>query len=796
MRTGAIFARGSCRALAWVLALGVAAVLSAGEAVAQDPAMVLVPDRLVFTPTSVTVDEGDAETFTIQLKTKMVESDQTVTDTTVAVSVHLSRAGATDGASFEVDSTATDALDAAAQVGEQVWTFDFSTETAAGTIDPDEGKTITVTAEEDGGVEDGRNVLIFMDDDWSFDHDGDGGTTPALTLSDGRLTIVENDNDETGVIVSKRTLTLSEGASDTYTVRLGSEPTDPVTVKVAVTKLVNASITAAPTSLVFTGGADGNWDTARTVTVTAASDSNTLNGSATITNKATSDDADYNNKSGNSVVVTEVDSVRTITLSTSADTVEEGEAITITATLSSSAADAPATLPGPVVIELTKKGTTPPNADFSEGDIRIAANSTAGSTTLMANHDTDADDETLTLVASVKSGSGIFNIPDNEITVTLMDDDTYTLTADKEEVAEGGKVTLTVKVSPAAAKETKVSIDLYRASGATVAPAEGQDADADGNAIIDEGETTAEFTLTTGKDPNDTDDEVVVVRAKVGSAVIGDEVTIMVLDTQAHPEFTFTLEPTFIGEADGEASMMLTAMTNKAVTADTTVKFAVEPDSTAMNPDDYTIMPESGMIAVMIEKGMTMGMTTVMVTPVADGMDEPNETIKLSGWIDADADPMDYEMLVGNYVNLTIIDGDSMTFTLSGPSDMNLVEGFEYDIEVMASTPVKADTTVMLMHGGGSTASADDYMVEDIMIMAGETMGRTKLMVKSDDMPDGGTDGGMAEKLVLYGMVGNMRTNELSFYIWDLAVPALPVIAQLLLAALMAVGGYRRYRRR
>ena len=45
-------------------------------------------------------------------------------------------------------------------------------------------------------------------------------------------------------------------------------------------------------------------------------------------------------------------------------------------------------------------------------------------------------------------------------------------------------------------------------------------------------------------------------------------------------------------------------------------------------------------------------------------------------------------------------------------------------------------------------------------------------------------------------MVGNMRTNELSFYVWDLSVPALPVIAQLLLAALMAIGGYRRYRRR
>ena len=37
---------------------------------------------------------------------------------------------------------------------------------------------------------------------------------------------------------------------------------------------------------------------------------------------------------------------------------------------------------------------------------------------------------------------------------------------------------------------------------------------------------------------------------------------------------------------------------------------------------------------------------------------------------------------------------------------------------------------------------------------------------------------------------------RLSFNIWDAAVPALPVIAQLLLAAFLALGGYRRYRRR
>ena len=58
-------------------------------------------------------------------------------------------------------------------------------------------------------------------------------------------------------------------------------------------------------------------------------------------------------------------------------------------------------------------------------------------------------------------------------------------------------------------------------------------------------------------------------------------------------------------------------------------------------------------------------------------------------------------------------------------------------------------------------------------------------------------EGNMAEMLTLEGRVGAMKTtNSLMFYLWDAAVPALPIIAQFLLAALMAVGGYRRYRRR
>ncbi len=53
-----------------------------------------------------------------------------------------------------------------------------------------------------------------------------------------------------------------------------------------------------------------------------------------------------------------------------------------------------------------------------------------------------------------------------------------------------------------------------------------------------------------------------------------------------------------------------------------------------------------------------------------------------------------------------------------------------------------------------------------------------------------------AEMLTLQGRIGGEMTNEVTFTIWDAAVPALPVIAQLLLAAFLGLGGYRRYLRR
>ena len=138
--------------------------------------------------------------------------------------------------------------------------------------------------------------------------------------------------------------------------------------------------------------------------------------------------------------------------------------------------------------------------------------------------------------------------------------------------------------------------------------------------------------------------------------------------------------------------------------------------------------------------------------------------------------------------DVTVVLAD-LKVTLSQPEDMNITEGASVMLTATANRAVTADMTVRLNPTGG-TASRDDYSVENITIEEGETEGTTMLMATTDDMAE------RSETLELTAYLGADEIGMLEFTIWDAAVPALPVIAQLLLAAFLAIGGYRRYLRR
>ena len=67
---------------------------------------------------------------------------------------------------------------------------------------------------------------------------------------------------------------------------------------------------------------------------------------------------------------------------------------------------------------------------------------------------------------------------------------------------------------------------------------------------------------------------------------------------------------------------------------------------------------------------------------------------------------------------------EALGIMLSGPEDMDLVEGMSAEVTATANRAVTADTVVMLMRDRAmSSASDDDYTADPITIKAGETTG-------------------------------------------------------------------------
>ena len=137
-----------------------------------------------------------------------------------------------------------------------------------------------------------------------------------------------------------------------------------------------------------------------------------------------------------------------------------------------------------------------------------------------------------------------------------------------------------------------------------------------------------------------------------------------------------------------------------------------------------------------------------------------------------------------------------LTLMIDAPGAMggHVVEGTDYDVTVAANRAVHDDTEVTFMRSDMSEADVRDYSIEAVTIMAGEMMATATLMVTEDMEDDAGH--AMGEALHLYAMAGDAKSNTLELTIWDEAVPALPLIAQLLLALFLMAGGARLYRRR
>ena len=190
---------------------------------------------LVVTPTSVNVPEGGSTTYSVRL------SSAPAANVAVASTVGTGDAdiSVSDGASL---------------------TF-----TPANFATP---QTVTVAAAEDADTVNGSRTI--------------GVTAAGITPVSVTATEVDNDTATAqSLVVTPTAVTVPEGSTTTYSVRLAVAPTANVTVTSTAASTGDTSLTvSAGASLTFT---TANWNVTQNVTVAAAEDTDTTNGTRDIT---------------------------------------------------------------------------------------------------------------------------------------------------------------------------------------------------------------------------------------------------------------------------------------------------------------------------------------------------------------------------------------------------------------------------------------------------------------------------------------------------------------------------------
>ena len=212
------------------------------------------------------------------------------------------------------------------------------------------------------------------------------------------------------VTASPTSLRVAEGSTGMYSVALRSQPTGDVTVAISSD---NTEVTVSPASLTFT---TTTWDTAQTVTVSAAQDTDEADESATMTLDPSGggyDDVD--------------DVVSTVLTVTVAD--DDGPGVTVTPPSLTIAEGST----GTYTVELNTQPTAQVTVAISTSNTEVTVSPTsltfttsnwnsAQTVTVTAGQDADTADDTAVLTLN-PSGADYASVSDATVTVTVTDDD-------------------------------------------------------------------------------------------------------------------------------------------------------------------------------------------------------------------------------------------------------------------------------------------------------------------------------------------------------------------------------------
>ncbi|MDE0613404.1 MAG: fibronectin type III domain-containing protein [bacterium] len=318
---------------------------------------------------------------------------------------------------------------------------------------PTAAVTVALTSDDPGAASVPAGDLIFTTGNWDTAQtvtvtavqDADAAEEDAvitLTASDGGYSgqsaevDVEVADDDTAGLVAPATLEVAEGSTATFQVRLATQPSAVVTVSLSSDDPDAASVPAG--NLTFT---TGNWNTAQTVTVTAAQDDDAAEEAVTVTATASSTDADYDGATAEIHVDVADDDTEELLVGPSSLPISEGSTATFDVWL--------ATQPSATVVVTVSSDDAAASVPTTALTFTTTNWDQAQTVTVTAVQDDDASGDTATITATAASADADYDAAYAEVAVAITDDETAGLIVNPTSVpiAEGGTAQFAVSLA-------------------------------------------------------------------------------------------------------------------------------------------------------------------------------------------------------------------------------------------------------------------------------------------------------------------------------------------------------------
>ena len=469
-----------------------------------------------------------------------------------------------------------------------------------------------------------------------------GVTNASLGWSSGQQVAVKIVRPPTRVTLVLEPGVISEdGGLGTVTATLDKTSTAATTITVSASAVDPAKASdftlSSDTTLTIAAGATTSTGT---VTITAANNDDDDNRQVTVSG-AVVNTAGVTAPADVTLTIFDDESASTkVTLTVSPTSVAEDAAgsdrtVTVTAELDGD--------PLPQATEVTVSvsgGTAVAGTDYAEVSdftFTIDAGKTTGTGTFtLAPVDDNLEEPDKTVTVTATTASGLTMEPASGLTVTIEDDDApaVTLFLDRNRISENdGVSTVTATLNQTMSAETTVTV-----SASAVSPAMDSafTLSSDQTLTIAAGQrtSTGTVTITAVNNTADDDNREVTVSGTVVNAdgvLAPEDVTLTIFDDESvSTKVTLTVSPTSVAEdaTGSDRTVTVTAeLDGDALPQATRVRVSVSGDTARPGPDYH----HTANFTVTIAADQTSGTGTFTLAPVDDNVDEPDETVVLTG---------------------------------------------------------------------------------------------------------------------------------------------------------------------